>query len=457
MFYRPACAVLLLFLPAAFFFSGCGSSSNTVAAAAPVSTPAPTPPTPPAPPAIDPFSRVVVLGDSISAGFQNGSLLDSQQPHGWASLVATQAGFPMTLPLMGAPGFPAVYELLSAGLPPVVQQLSGVTTGRDNPNAQINDFAVPGHKLYDLLNTGPVAVPTTGDQLMTNYVLGFPLGATGTQVVQAVAQRPTLVYVWIGGDDALPADATGDPSAMTPVNTFSSEFAQLLASLPPSTQAHLVVANVPDVTQIPYMTQASELLQLLGTTTHLPTSLLSAAFHLYPGDLVNAHGLEDLEADLKRLESFQLPVPLSDSDVLTAAEIPVVQGTINEYNQAIAQQVAAAGGTVVDAHGYIGSLAANGITINGYAASTLFLGGLFGLDGIHPTNTGYALLANQFIAATNTALGTAIVPVNVSAVAEQDPYFGPNRVNSSLPYTRETILPAITRQMDAVFGTGRRP
>ena len=39
------------------------------------------------------FATTVVIGDSLSAGFQNGSLLDTQQPNGWASLVATQGKF----------------------------------------------------------------------------------------------------------------------------------------------------------------------------------------------------------------------------------------------------------------------------------------------------------------------------------------------------------------------------
>ena len=38
------------------------------------------------------LSRLVVVGDSLSAGFQNGSLLDRQQGHGFASLIAGQAG-----------------------------------------------------------------------------------------------------------------------------------------------------------------------------------------------------------------------------------------------------------------------------------------------------------------------------------------------------------------------------
>src|ERR1700758_744684 len=39
------------------------------------------------------FSNTVFLGDSLTAGYQSGSLLDTQQVHGWAPVVAKQAGF----------------------------------------------------------------------------------------------------------------------------------------------------------------------------------------------------------------------------------------------------------------------------------------------------------------------------------------------------------------------------
>ena len=37
------------------------------------------------------LSRMVVVGDSLSAGFENDSLWDAQQVHGWASVLADQA------------------------------------------------------------------------------------------------------------------------------------------------------------------------------------------------------------------------------------------------------------------------------------------------------------------------------------------------------------------------------
>ena len=120
----------------------------------------------------------------------------------------------------------------------------------------------------------------------------------------------------------------------------------------------------------------------------------------------------------------------------------------------IAQQVAAAGGTVVDVHGYIDMLAAEGLEINSYKASTQYLGGLFSIDGIHPTNTGYAVFANQFIAATNAALGTAILPVDAAAVAAQDPLFGPNVSPATPSPTAQLVSPAAARGLDGlVFGS----
>ena len=59
------------------------------------------------------FSNTVFLGDSLTAGFQSGSLLDTLQVHGWAPLVATQAKFNIVQPLIAYPGAPNVLQLVS--------------------------------------------------------------------------------------------------------------------------------------------------------------------------------------------------------------------------------------------------------------------------------------------------------------------------------------------------------
>jgi lysophospholipase L1-like esterase len=411
-------SALLVHSGAAFIvLAGLGGCANKPA---PIQPPAPT---------SGPYVKVVFLGDSLSAGFQNGSLLDSQQPNGFGSLVAAQAKFPLQLPLIAPPGAPAVLQLLSTGFPPVIQQESGITTGRDNITIQPNDLAVPGHTLHDLIYLGPSLTTSPGEstdeEIITDLVLGAPLGDYLSQLGEAVAQKPTTVFLWTGNEDALLADDAGSPSAMTPLSSFTSDYTELITILKTYTSAHLVVANIPDVTMIPYMTPGSLILAELSSYTGLPASELSELIGVQPNDLVNAQGLTDLEAEVAGLAKGGTLHPLPGSDVLTAAEIVTVQNNIAAYNAVIAGLVKAAGGTLVDLHSYFNTLSA-GITINGYKATPSFLGGLFGLDGIHPTNTGYALVANQYIAATNAAFGLSTPAVDVSAVAAKDPYFGPN-------------------------------
>ena len=48
-------------------------------------------------------------------------------------------------------------------------------------------------------------------------------------------------------------------------------------------------------------------------------------------------------------------------------------------------------------------------------------GGQFSLDGVHPSNLGYAILANKFINAVNTKYGTAIMTVNLSEIKGHAP------------------------------------
>lgn len=369
---------------------------------------------------------MVVIGDSLSAGYQSGSLLDTQQPNGWASLVAKQAGVPLPLPLIASPGVPAVLQLESVGPPPVIVQASGTSLGRTNPEEQPFDLAVPGHTLEDVISDGPKLIPTSDEDIITDLVLGLPVGDDKSQMNEAIALKPEVLFVWAGSNDALQADDAGTPTVMTPVATFASEFQQLISTLHAKTQARLIVANIPDVTEVPYLTPASTILAEAAAETSLPEAEVSAALGIEDGDLINATGLSQVEAAVAAIAKGQAPVPLTDAGFLTPSEIGQVQSTVNQYNSIIAQQVSAAGGVLVDIHSLVDRLAQNGITINNYHATAAFLGGLFSLDGVHPTNTGYALIANQFIQTINASFKTNYPAVNVSAIAAADPLFGPN-------------------------------
>jgi lysophospholipase L1-like esterase len=379
------------------------------------------------------FSNTVFLGDSLTAGFQSGSLLDTLQVNGWAPLVAKQGKFNIVQPLIAYPGAPNVLQLVSVNplvITPVcppsgTPNVCATTTGRDNFATQVTDLAVPGAVLNDVMNTVPMVTPTNGQQQLNQLVLGYPglgYGLALSQLGQAIQAQPTTIFLWIGNNDALIADETGMPSSMTPVATFTTQYQGLMTQLMTMTPAHLVIANIPDVTAVPYLTPASLVLAEASQQSGLPTSVLSGILGIVPGDLVNPTGTAQVSAILT---GTQKP-PITDAGFLSAAEVVTVQAQVTAFNQVIAQQAQAAGATLVDINALFKQVTQSGLTINGYTGTTAFLGGFFALDGIHPTNTGYAVVANTFIDAMNSSIKTTIPDVSLSAVAAADPLWPPN-------------------------------
>jgi hypothetical protein len=158
--------------------------------------------------------------------------------------------------------------------------------------------------------------------------------------------------------------------------------------------------------------------------THLPTSVLSGLLGIVPGDYVNQTGLTQIPLILNQTQKG----PITDAGVLSAAEVVTVQAQVAAFNQVISQQAQAANATLVDINALFKQLTTSGITINGYTGTAAFLGGFFSLDGIHPTNTGYAVVANKFIDTMNTAINTKIPDVALDPIAASDPLWPPNLV-----------------------------
>ncbi|WP_263382890.1 SGNH/GDSL hydrolase family protein [Granulicella arctica] len=371
------------------------------------------------------FTNTIFLGDSLTAGYQSSSLLDTQQVHGWAPVVATQAGFSIVQPLIAFPGAPNVLQLVSVGPPPVVITAPGTTTGRDNFAIQPTDLAVPGAFVNDVMNTVPLANPTAGQQQINQLVLGFPglgYGEAYSQATFAVKAQPTTIFLWIGNNDALIADLTGSPASMTSVANFTTQYQALMTMLTTQTSAHLVIGNIPDVTQVPYLTPAATILALYSQATGVPAANLSALLGIVPGDYVTPAGTAQIAAILT---GTQKP-PLSDAGVLTAAEVVTVKAQVTAFNQVISQAATAAGATLVDINALFAQVTASGLQVNGYTGTSTFLGGFFSLDGIHPTNTGYAVVANKFIDSMNTAFKTTIPDVALGPIAAADPLWPPN-------------------------------
>jgi hypothetical protein len=205
------------------------------------------------------------------------------------------------------------------------------------------------------------------------------------------------------------------------------------------------------------MQPAAYILSLYSAGTGLPVSTLGTLFGVSTGDLINQEGLGEISAILAGTQA----TPISDAGVLTVAEQATVKATVASYNQVIAAAAASANATLVDINSLFASITANGVAAGGVTGTTSFLGGMFSLDGIHPTNTGYATLANKFIDTMNASIGTAIPDANLTAIAATDPLWPPNishmgsvtrfpMTMPSIPGIDDLYLPAIQRQQSSL-------
>jgi lysophospholipase L1-like esterase len=396
------------------------------------------------------LSTLVVVGDSLSAGVQNFSLLDTQQPNGYVSLIASQAKVPLTLPLIPFPGAPNVLQLTSL-YPLTIAPMSGnlPPIPRDNPCTQPTNLAVPGVTVEQALTLVP-APPSAIDgtpQLSTDLVLGFPnplasLACTGkqgpslTQIQQAVALHPTTVIDYLGNNDALVPALTGTLNTLTPLSSFANSYDQVLDALE-KTHATIITATIPDVTKVPYFTSVST----IAAELHLPAGIVAAKLGVGPHDLLRptagpiALSILSNQTQGPLPQVCPLPLPgLPGTDVpcvLTAKDAELVRLTIDAYNVVILFESITHGATLVDIHAAVDGIAGNGVDADNKHLTTAFLGGLFSLDGVHPTNTGYAVIANAFIERMNASLGSGIPFVNLNAIAASDPLVPPVKV----PYT----------------------
>jgi len=72
----------------------------------------------------------------------------------------------------------------------------------------------------------------------------------------------------------------------------------------------------------------------------------------------------------------------------------------------------------VDIAGLLATIAASGLSLGGHLYTSDFVtGGIFSLDGVHPNDLGYALMANTMIDAIDARFGCAIPNVNALAFA----------------------------------------
>jgi hypothetical protein len=357
------------------------------------------------------FSKFVVAGDSLGAGYQNAQLIETGQVHGYANVIATQLGVSLNLPLIPAPGYPQISNEggfdVATGLMPI---------GRVNTQ-QTLDVAVPGFLLSAFVGLPATCPPdyTNAIAVMAAEILNptCSLNPAPTELQEAAGLKPTTSILWIGSNDVLYPILFGNNP--TDLLTFAGLY-HTAATTMAKASGHLVMANIPDVTLVPYLTSIPELAAILK----LPVTTVEAIYGLHTGDMVTPYAFLAIQA------MGNVPAPLPDSSpngpvVLRAARLAQIRIAVAEYNFVIAVEAVLNHAVLVDINSLVANLSANGIVVGGQKLTTGFMGGLFSLDGVHPTNTGYAIIANEFIKSMNRAWNLNIPAVSIDQVAKTDP------------------------------------
>lgn len=232
------------------------------------------------------FSKYVSLGNSLTAGYSDQALFIDGQNASYPNMLATGfsqvGGGAFTQPLMadnlggltlqGAPlpgfGNRRILSFASGSPNPVEKEGTGSTEVSNILGGPFNNMGVPGAKSFHLAASGYGSLQALAVGAANPYYVRFASAPDATVIGDALAQAPTFFSLWIGNNDILTYATSGgagvdqegnlDPTTygntdITDPNVFANVYNGLLQGLTAG-GAKGVVANLPDVTTIPYFT-----------------------------------------------------------------------------------------------------------------------------------------------------------------------------------------------------------
>jgi lysophospholipase L1-like esterase len=364
------------------------------------------------------FASYVAMGNSITAGYQSGGIVDTTQQESYAALIAQQAGTRFAIPSMQFPGCP----------PPIVNFQTQARLGDGTATtcnlrtpgsvtAVLNNVAVPGAITLD-----PTSVTTAASNVLTMFILGGK-----TQVQRALDADPTFVSIEIGNNDVLsaaehgtivPQPSIGSPG-VTPVDTVVAEYAAMVGQLTkarPSLKGLLV--GVFDVTALPSLFPAESL--YTNAAFNEEFTLAAGGSVTYVPNCTGSHALIAIgiiqfweEAGIPPIVSCQPGVPAEpygDFFVLDTAKQRVIAAAVTGYNSYISAKADSLGWAYADPNPALGALKTSGAipTLPNFLSATQTFGSYITLDGIHPSALAHKLLANVLIQGINKKYGVAI-------------------------------------------------
>lgn len=401
------------------------------------------------------FTTFIAIGNSITAGYQSGSLFESAQIFSYPNLIAQQVGAEFIQPIISDPGTVGRMEIKSLNPFAITNNPNGGSL--TNPSAPYyNNLGVPGIVLADVMSATSMTNSFSKSPFIDLILRGK--GTIYSQTKDILGKKPTFITVWIGNNDVLGYATSGGvrPTSPTDPNVFGFLYSALADSLA-SLGAKVVVANIPDVTAIPFFTTVgpgvAQKLSSLGISgmyyqshgqyagSPIPVSALAnysvlitllgqnyAAFIGTPTGKFYKDNNVDITPliaggilDTTKLFGLDPKNPWPDALILDASEITTAKNATSAYNNFIATISNAKGFGLVDINTLFNQIRANdftgGTTYDGIVFSTTYVtGGLFSLDAVHPTSRAHAIIANEFIKVINSKWNASIPLINVSTI-----------------------------------------
>lgn len=388
---------------------------------------------------------------------------------GYLRLAAITNGSPVTAPVTTQLAVRGLYT------PPVqtITVAPGVTVQYQAPPSPlytkytdpINNLGVPGIRLSD------IQTPGYGSQAGNAYFERITPDANPLQTYLARVRatvtsiNPTFFSFWLGNNDVLGfATAGGAASNLTRTDTFTLKANRALNVLTAG-GAKGIVATIPDVTGIPFFTTVGPRLRTTLTAAGVPGIVVLTG--ATPGGATSGNRKQIATADIRDasggrqlftltssaylgllgrptgapwryifaqarqpqalfgpfLTSFGIDTtqafgataanPIPSAFVLDDAEQAQISTATSAFNSALTSAANSRNLAVFDANAFFRSVAASGFATNAVNNSAGYVSGnLFGLDGVHPTPRGYAVIANEMLNAINLKYGSTFRGVN---------------------------------------------
>lgn len=395
------------------------------------------------------FSNYVAIGNSLTAGYADGSLYRSGQMNSYPSMLHQQfvlvgGSLEFKQPLLpGESGWPGrkyvmgfstdVMGVTSMG--PVLYSGTLDTGANVASLAPFNNYGVHGIRAIDY---------TTNGYAIMNPYAGRILSNPFSNMLAEVKKNPaTFFTMWLGSNDVLGyatsggegSPTIGSPNNISDVTTFKTVYDTVVKTMV-ANGAKGALMNIPDVTSIPYFTTIpangltlnDSLANLLNMAyTNVPgfnnnfvaganyfviqdPTVVAGFRQALPGELI----LLTVPQDSIRYFGWGSATPIPKKYVLDLTEIQNIKTATTTFNDYMQQQAIAHNLAYVDMNSFMKTLA-KGMVFNGVTYSPTFVtGGAFSLDGVHLTPRGYAIAANEMIRVINAHYKSTIPMIDVN-------------------------------------------